>query len=245
MRDPSLPSTRFGPSPPAFVSAVPAATDLPFRARPLTRKEQRRGDLYLYDSPKLGRTVSVIGALTLAIALELEFSHSIIAFIERPRLLKYGDEEIELGFWQRERSARESFYVLVPDNDVEPRSKIRSHRDARALVGAANSAGISIEFLFETDILAKAASIGTWYRLLPYVQTAHTLPHHHSIEERLLEAFATQRRMTFAQCETALTGLHPADVRAVMSALIHRGILTIDATKPLHAHSVVDVGGRA
>lgn len=241
MRDPI---TSFGidPTPRPFSSARPIEGDLPFDARPLTRKEERRGDLYLYTSPKLQRPVAVIGAMTLAVALELEFSTTTTAYVERPRLLRYRDSEAELSFWQRERAGRERFYLLVSDDDseVEPKSRHRQHRDARDLIDAANAAGISLEFVFEADVLAKATSIATWYRLLPYVQTAHSLPHRQSIEGRLLEAFANQPRMTFDQCEAGLSGLHPADVRAVVCELIHRGLLWIDPAKPLHRHAVIE-----
>jgi len=241
MRDPTT-SSRIDPTPQPFSSARPIEGSLPFEARPLTRKEERRGDLYLYTSPKLQRPVTVIGAMTLAVALELEFSTTTAAYVERPRLLRYQDSEAELSFWQRELSGRERFQLLVSDKDseLEPKSRRRRHRDARDLINAANAAGISLEFVFEADVLAKGTSIATWYRLLPYVQTAHSLPHRQSIEGRLLEAFANQPRMTFDQCEAALGGLHPADSRAVVCALIHRGLLLIDPAKPLHRHAVIE-----
>lgn len=235
-------SLRIDPTPQSFSSAHPVEDVLPFEARPLTRKEERRGDLYLYTSPKLQRPVAVIGAMTLAIALELEFSTATTAYVERPRLLRYRDSEVELSFWQREHSGRERFHLLVSDEDseMELKSRRRQHRDARDLIDAANAAGISLSFVFEADVLAKATSIATWYRLLPYVQTAHTLPHRQSIESRLLEAFAHQPRMTFEQSEAALSGLYPADVRAVVCELIHRGLLLIDTAKPLHRHAVIE-----
>lgn len=242
MRDP-LPSLRIDPTPQLFSSSGSIEGDLPFKARALTRKEERRGDLYLYISPKLQRPVAIIGAMTLAVALELEFSAATAAFVERPRLLQYRDSEVELSFWQREHSGRERFHFLVSDEDSEMELKSRhpQHRDARDLIDAANAAGISLEFVFEADVLAKATSIATWFRLLPYVQTAHSLPHRQSIEDRLLEAFANQPRMTFEQSEAALSELHPADVRAVVCELIHRGLLMIDPAKPLHRHTVIDM----
>lgn len=244
MRDPPLPSTRFGPTQPGFMTTVGTSADLPFSPRDLTRKEQRREDLYLYHSPKLARTVAVIGVLALALALDLEFSADTVGFVERPRILPYRNSEVELSFWQREQSGRERFYLLVPNviHEVEPKSRQRRHRDARDIIEAANAAGISLQFVFEADVIAKAASFGTWFRLLPYVQTALTLPHRHSIQGRVLEAFSAQSRMTMGQIEASLTGLNAADVRAVVCAHIHSGTLLIDPTKPLSRHTVVDLG---
>lgn len=247
MRDPSLPSSRFGPTQPGFMTTVGASVDLPFSPRDLTRQEQRREDLYLYHSPKLARTVAVIGVLALALALELEFSAHTVGFVERPRVLPYRDREVELNFWHREQSGRERFYLLVPNStlEVERQSRQRRHRDGRDIIQAANAAGISLQFVFEADVLAKAASIGTWFRLLPYVQTALTLPHRHSIQGRVLEAFAAQSRMTMDQIEAGLVGLNAADVRAVVCAHIHSGTLAIDPTKPLSRHTVVELGWNA
>lgn len=247
MRDPSLPSTRFGPTQPIFMTTAGLGADLPFRPRDLTRREQRRGDLYLYHSPKLARTVAVVGVLALALALELEFSAETVAFVERPRMLRYRNNEVELSFWQREQSGRERFYLLVPNavHEVEQKSRQRRHRDARDIIEAANSAGISLQFVFEADMVGKAASISTWFRLLPYVQTDLTLPHRSSIQGRILEAFAAQSRMTMAQIEATLTGFSPADVRAVVCANIHGGTLFIDPTKPLSCHTVVQLGRSA
>lgn len=244
MRDPSLSSSRFEPTWPGFMTNAGASADLPFGPRHLTRKEQRREDLYLYHSPKLDRIVAVIGVLALALALEFEFSADTVGFVERPRVLPYRNSDVELSFWQREQSGRERFYLLVPDviHEAEGTSRGRRHRDARDIVDAANTAGISLQFVFDADVIAKAASIGTWFRLLPYVQTALTLPHRHSIQGRVLEAFASQSRMTMCQIEASLVGLNAADVRAVVCANIHSGTLVIDPTKPLSRHTVVDLG---
>ena len=243
MRDPSTPSTRFGSVPQPFASKNGSGTELPFEPRQLTRKEERRGDLYLYHSPRLGRTVAVIGVPSLALALELEFDSETTGFVERPRTLSYRDAEIELTFWQQERSGRERFHYFVANasKEIEQKSRRRQHRNARDIIEAANAAGINLQFVFEDEILTKAASIGTWFRLLPFVQTALTLPHRYSVKERLLEALATQPRMTFDQAEAALTGVHPADVRAVACALVHAGTLIIDPTKPLSRHTVVEL----
>lgn len=237
------------PDPRAAVPFAPSSREpnWPFQPRELTRKEQRKGDLYLFHSPKLGRTVAVLGALALALALELEFTVGTTGFVERPRRLAYPDGEIELTFWRRERTGREQFLLLVPNatREIEPESRRRRHRHSRDIIEAANAAGISLEFVFEDDMLAKAASVGTWFRLLPYVQTGLALPHRASIRERLLDAFGAQSRMTLMQLEAALTGLHAADVRAVACSLIHSGELLIDATKPLSRYAVVDLGGSA
>jgi len=226
------------------MTTVGTSANLPFGPRDLTRKEQRREDLYLYRSPKLARTVAVIGALALALALELEFNADTVGFVERPRILPCRNGEVELSFWNREQTGLERFYLLVPNaiREVDQRSRQRRHREANDIIEAANAAGLSLQFVFEADVLAKAASIGTWFRMLPYVQTALTLPHRHSIQERVLEAFASQRRMTMAQIEASLTGLNAADVRAVVCTEIHSGCLVIDPSKHLSRHTVVELG---
>lgn len=43
----------------SLFAAAPSATEVPFDPRPLTRSERRRGDLYIFLSPKLGRPVEL------------------------------------------------------------------------------------------------------------------------------------------------------------------------------------------
>lgn len=232
-----------GPIPSHFSAALPAA-DVPYDPRPLSRSERRRRDWFLFDSPKLGRSVEVLHRARLAMALECEFDPQITAWVERPRLLPIKDNTVELCFWTRRACGREQFALFVDEaaTTTDARTRKRDHRAARDLIDAANLAGLALRFVFETDLVERKTVLTTWFRLLPYVQTASTLPHVDALERLVLDAFTIQARMSFLQLEQTLSAHAAPDVRAVACRLLHRGRLQIDASHPLSLLSVIGHG---
>lgn len=234
------PTPKIGSVSPHF-AARPDLPDAPFSARPLTRSEQRRGDLYTFRSPKLDRPVEVIHRARLAMALELEFDPDVTVWVERPRLLAVNDTEIELCFWRRSVSGREGFHLFVDaaTTTQDGTRRVRHHRQARDIIQAANDAGLSLEFVFEAALLERKSELTSWFRLLPYVQTAATLPHLAALERLVEDAFLAQARMSFLQLEQNLGSHAAADVRAVACRLIHLGALQLDLSRPLTRLSVL------
>ena len=218
-----------------------ASSLLPFAARPLTLSERRRGDLYIYSSPKMDRRVELIHCVRMAVGLTLEFNPSVLAYVERPRTLTVQGPPIELDFWIREPRGRERFLVVVPiDDTLNPRSPRREFRRARELLEVAQHAQLALEFCFEADLQKDAGILGTWYRLLPYVQTATALPNRQSLRDHVMAHFDHVASATFDQIENTLRAFHAADVRAVIVDLIHAGRLAlVDATR-LSRFSVVE-----
>lgn len=235
------PATEPVPSP--FAAALPAA-DVPYDPRTLSRSERRRRDWYLFDSPKLGRPVEVLHRARLAMALECEFDPQVTAWVERPRLLTFNDNEVELCFWTRCACGREQFLLFVDEaaTTTDPHTRKRDHRAARDLIDAANLAGLALHFVYETHLVERKTALTTWYRLLPYVQTANALPQVEALERLILEAFAIQARMSFLQLEQTLHAHAAPDVRAVACRLLHSGHLQIDASHPLSRLSVIGHG---
>lgn len=236
----TTPSPKIGAVSSLF-AAPPALSEAPFSARPLTRPEQRRGDLYTFRSPKLNRPVEVIHRARLAMALELEFAPDVVIWVERPRLLAVKNAKVELCFWRRSVSGREGFHLFVDATATTQDGvrRIRQHRQARDIIEAANDAGLSLEFVFEAALLERKSELTTWFRLLPYVQTAATLPHLAALERLVEDVFLAQPRMSFLQLEQSLGSHAPADVRAVACRFVHRGRLQLDLSQPLTRLSVL------
>ena len=232
---------------PSPFASKPPALEVPHDPRLLTRSEQRRGDLYIFESPKLGRPIEVIHRGRLAMALELEFDPYVWAWVERPRLLSAKSREIELCFWSRHVSGRERFLLFVDATTTvaDPKTRIRQHRQSRDLIEAANLAGMALEFVFEADLLERKSALTTWFRLLPYVQTASALPHVDALERLVVEVFSMQGRMSFLQLEQSLPAHAPPDVRAVACRLIHRGVLHVETSRPITRLSVISKEVRA
>lgn len=213
----------------------------PFSARLLTRSERRRGDLYIYRSPKLSRLVQLIGCVNMALALTLEFNPDVIAYTERPRKLSLASAtSIELTFWTRERKGRERFWLVVAASDTtHPSTPRREHRRARDIIEAANAAHIAVEFFFEDDLRRQSATLSTWYKLLPYVQTARHLPHRESLSQRIRALFQIMAQATVEHIELELQAFHSADVRAVLFDLVHCGELMMADPARLGRFSVI------
>ncbi|MFC4761755.1 hypothetical protein [Dyella koreensis] len=233
-----------GPTGTTSIVAPPSAkqkTASPFSVRPLTRPERRRGDLYLYRSPKLSRTVELIGCVNTALALTLEFDPRVTAYVERPRKLTLASgTSIELAFWTRERKGRERFWLPVAASDtLHTTTPRREHRQARDIIEAAQIAHIDLEFFFEDDLRRQSAVLSTWYRLLPYVQTARTLPHRESLSQQIMAMFQILEKATVEQIELQLQAFHAADVRAVLFDLMHRGELAMHDPTRLGRFSVL------
>src|SRR3546814_1160328 len=86
---------------------------IPYIARELSRSELQRLDVYLYDSPKLTRRLSVVRPAALVLALKFEFTADVEAFVERPRTLQVDTSHHELSFWTRTRRGLEQFHLLT------------------------------------------------------------------------------------------------------------------------------------
>src|SRR3546814_15768619 len=72
----------------------------------------QRLDVYLYDSPKLTRRLSVVRPAALVLALKFEFTADVEAFVERPRTLQVDTSHHELSFWTRTRRGLEQFHQI-------------------------------------------------------------------------------------------------------------------------------------
>lgn len=213
---------------------------IPFTPRLLTKSERRKEDLYIFKSPKLGRNIEVIGPLRFALSLKLDFDPDTTVYVERPRTLMVRNKQIELGFWSREMRGRERFWLVVPATETtQDANKVRQHRHWRDLVDAANEASISLEFVYESDLLAISTSIDCWFHLLPFVQTAVGLAHRHPLRNQIRYVFEMIAQASFSQIELALPSFQPADVRAVVCDLIHAGDLEVSNSGSLQSTTIV------
>lgn len=200
----------------------------PFEPRTLTTSERKAGDLRLFDSPKLGRRIEVLGPLTFLAALRLEFDPQVLTYVERPRSLEVLDRNVELHFWSRERRGLERFWLIVPNDEaLDPTSPRRAHREADAFVDAANRAHINVQFLFEDEIARDGPRLTAFRRLLPYVQSACALSNRQQMRDRVCELFDHVPRATIEHICGEMRGFHEGDVRAALADLLHSGYLSM------------------
>lgn len=222
------------------MNAVRALDAGPHQPRQLSRSELQRLDVYLYESPKLDRRVTVVRPAALALALEFEFTADVEAFVERPRALQIDASHLELSFWTRSRRGLEQFHLLTAFAEGTSGAARAAQRKQEAIVSAARHAQIALRLIPEAQFLRRATENANRLRLLPFVQTAKTLPQQEDIRERVLELFRFQSRHSFYRLEQALGAFDPRDVRAVTCALVHAGRLRLDWSVKLHLHSMLE-----
>lgn len=213
---------------------------IPFGPRELTRSELIRSDIYAFESPKLRRRVTTIRPTALAVGLDLEFDPDIRVYVERPRVLECDSVKVELTYWCQTRKGLEQYILLTQGGSDTARAIARR---LEAIQAAAKQAQIALRMVSEGVVLRRAQENVNRLRLLPWVQTARTLPNAAEIEGRLLELFEYQPKHALSQLERSLATFDARDVRAVTCQLVHAGTLKVDLTSRLHAHALVEMGG--
>lgn len=214
---------------------------LPFEPRAFTRSELIRLDVYLFESPKLGRRVSVVRPSALALAVEYELDHETVAYVERPRMLAYEGGEIELGFWVTTPKGLEQFVLLKPPPPAAAGPARAFDRKWDAIVTAARQAQVSLKLINEAKLLRRTTENANRLRVLPWLQIAREIPQAERVKGRLLESFKIQPRQAFSQIERGLGEFGAREVRAVACALVQAGHLRLDLSVPLHAHSMLEL----
>ncbi len=219
--------------------------DLPYMPRQLTVSELKKLDIYLYESPKLRRRVTLVGPIALALGLQFEFDPDVLAYIERPRMLSVDGTDIDLSFWSRTRKGIEQFSLITLSPEGSTAELLARNRRRDALVTAAQRAHLSLQFVPLAQFIQAKTISPNRLRLLPFVQTASDVPQADVLGERILALFSTQARMGFAQIERSLSDFDARDTRAVACQLVHRGQLQVDWQARLHSQSVLEKRGAA
>jgi hypothetical protein len=205
-----------------------------FAGRRLTRKELSRADAYVTLSPKQKTIVEITSVLCLAFWLEREFDPNTLYCVPRPRELALPNErKIEVDFWTCDRDGKETFWVAVGEHDIESSPTGVMPRDIHLWDRAAQTAGITLEFIFEHQLERRAQRVATYLRLLPHVQAARRNPRTYSIGDRILELFGLGVDcLIFSQIESALREFDCVDIRTAVCVLIHAGKLGFNTDRP-------------
>lgn len=218
---------------------------LPYVPRQLSRSELKHKDVYAFLSPKLDREVWVVGALSFAACLQFEFDIETVSYCERPRSLELDGGATEVTYWTRGVDGTETLWLLVPVSESDPAAGgTHRYRHEKSALEAADRAQVHLRFLFESELVSRGTSAGTWLALLPYVQTAHAMDNYMAIEPRVREQLRFLKSSTFVQIEAALSEFNSHEVRSVVCRAIHEGWLSIDAAQSLHDQTTVKRGPR-
>lgn len=223
-----------------MADSSPPRIDRPYQPRELTKKELLRENIHAYFSPKEQRWIRICGVANLVIGLQQEFAPFITGYVERPRMLSVGNDIYEFAFWARDRDGRETLLLLVAMCSSESISGgRRRHRQAEALLAAAEAANLPLQFVLESDLMAQGALLASHIRLLSGVQLAARLDNRAVLRDRIVEFVASQQRCHVSLVVRSLDQYSMSDVRLVVCDLIHAGLLEFARDQAWNDQSVV------
>lgn len=217
----------------------PTCPTAPHAPRPLSPAEERREDIYVFQSPKNRRNVTVVEPTRLALALELEFDPSVTRYVERPRELTVGDQIVELCFWHETVEGEEQYDLLTSQKEATVHAVRRAERLTALTFEAAVKAGLPLRIRKTSHFLAGRIANTVRLQLLGYVQAAQALQSGLAVEQAVLQHLESTPRTTFYALERTLHAFQASDVRAHVCRMIHQGALSIEWTSRLSLGSAL------
>lgn len=210
----------------------------PYLPRELSPGQLKRGDVFMFFSPKENRKVIVLGPLQLAFRLHLEFDPLVVAVTERPRSIPVGLSETELHFWWQTRGGRERFALVIPNAQTIPGADgKRRPRQLDRLRAAATDACISLRLITEDELKAPACRNELCLQLLGICQSARGLGSVLVLRQEVAETIQRGGRMRVEELITELGHFPRTHLQAAVAELLHVGFLKTDASPRMTSRS--------
>lgn len=221
--------------------------NLPYRPRVLSRGERTRRETFVFYSPKSQRVVTVCEFIGFALALQLEFSPAMAAYVERPRRLALAPKhEIDVSFWARDKSGEEFFYLAIPSaGTIASTRGVASIKDRALLDEVALRHGIKLTYKTEHDLIAAGAQINAYFLLLPHVQSARRILDRAIIRKDILAFLQGITRASFRQLIAVQENVDSSSVVAVAASMVHDGTLRLVDHSLLSQDSMLEVAHEA
>lgn len=202
----------------------------PMLSRELSASQIKRGDVFMFFSPKEARRVSVLGPLQLALRLQLEFDPAVVAATERPRSILVGTEQVELHFWWQCLGGSEFYALVVPNAQTVPGTDgQRRPRRLERLQAAARDASISLKLITEDQLKRPEGRTELCYQLLGICQSARDLGSALVLRSEVAAIVNRSGRITVNELLGELANFPQTHVQAALVELLHIGYLCTDA----------------
>ncbi len=212
----------------------------PYLARELSASQLKRGDVFMFFSPKENRKVTVLGPLQLAFRLQLEFDPQVVAVTERPRSIPVGLSDTELHFWWQRRGGRECFALIIPNAQTIPGvDGKRRPRQLDRLRAAATDAYVSLRLVTEDELKAPACRNELCLQLLGTCQSARGLGSALVLRQEVAETIQRGGRMRVEELFTELGHFPHTHLQAAVAELLHIGFLQTDANPRMTSRSIL------
>lgn len=195
-----------------------------YTPRPLSRGQRSRREVFVFQSPRNRRVVTVADADAFALALLLEFDPTVHTYVERPRQLQLTPKtRMDLTFWSQTAGGAQRFHLIVPTGQPRHRTTSStglSSQDELRQIGIRN--GLELTLVTEPEIASSLPQAAVAYELLPLVWQSERVTLRAVIAEQVRELLQRAEHLSLLSVIGSLP--HSAsDIRATVAWLVHQG----------------------
>lgn len=217
-------------------------TLLSYTPRPLTRGQRSKREVFVYQSPRNHRVVTIADAACFAYALLLEFDPSVQAYVERPRTLQLtGNSRIDVSFWSISKDGQQCFHLLVPHDRKSHgiRGTVTLPADEE-LEEIALRNGVRVLYVSEAEVMSSLQDVATAYELLPLVWDSERVTARAVIAEQIGHLLGQVSSLSLSAIVVASTQPH-RQILATAAWMIHQGMIRLVNHIPGAADAVLEL----
>lgn len=215
---------------------------LTYTPRPLSRGQRSRLEVFVYQSPRNRRVVTVADRANFAMALLLEFDSSIQVYVERPRQIQLTPKtRIDLSFWSRTEDGDDRFHLLIPTARTARSSSgavVLPGREELLEVGSRN--GVHLTCLAEAELMSRLSQVAAAYELLPLVWASERIASRATIAQQVTTFLEIAERRSLADMASVLP-FPQSRTRATVAWLIHQGVIRLIDHSPGASDCVLEL----
>lgn len=199
-----------------------------YSPRPLSRGHRSRREVFVYQSPRNHRVVTIADATCFSYALMLEFDSRVRAYVERPRQLQLTvKSRIDVSFWSISADGQQRFHLLVPQDRTSHGARgTVALPAAEALEEIALRNGVQVHCVTEADVMSSLQAAATAYELLPLVWDSERVSARAVIAEQIGHLLRQASTLSLSAIVAASTHPH-RQVQATAAWMIHQGMIRL------------------
>ncbi|MCF3550594.1 hypothetical protein [Stenotrophomonas maltophilia] len=213
---------------------------LTYSPRPLSRGQRSRREVFVYQSPRNHRVVTIADAACFAYALLLEFDSRVVAYVERPRQLQLtAKQRIDVSFWTMSADGQERFHLLAPhERDGRGAAVAIALTDGLEEIALRN--GVQVLYISEAELMSSLQRVATAYELLPLVWDSERIVARAAIAEQIGHLLRHATSLGLGAISSA--SAHPRrQVVATAAWMIHQGLIRLVDHVPGAADTVLEL----
>jgi len=215
---------------------------LPHSPLELARGKRDRREIFVFQSPKNGRTVTVADLVNFCQALMLEFDPQVEMYVERPRRITVGEKRnLELSFWVGRRDGTQHYQFVIPTKRVASLSVglVKLPADDELIHMALNQ-GLVLRLVHENSLASRASEVAVAYELLPLVWANAKIAGARQLEVRIEDMLQNVERLTMSALQLQ-TGQARFAVACAVASLVYTGRVQLVDYRPGDPDALVEV----